>query len=142
MKRKSFLVLVLHLLTCASCGLAIAQPVAPSPPPPSWVFSLIGSNLETRSPVAIVGLARVTESGKVEGKATINDGGHICTARISGVVQQRSDGSADSALTLSTESGSCPSPLEFTGIISSSGKLFATIEVDSKMVTSGAAWIQ
>jgi len=141
--RKAFILIVaLQLLSsCASIN-AVASPPEASAPSPSYVFSLIGTDLETRKPVAIVGLVQTDLNDRITGKATLNDGGHICTARISGMVKRSPDGSQNAFLTLSSDSGDCPSPLEFTGVLSSSGKLFAAIEVDSKLVTAGAAWMQ
>ena len=109
---------------------------------PSYSFWLVGSDLETHSPAAIIGLAQVMAGNQITGKATVNDGGRICSARIGGMVKPTPEGTADAFVTLSAESGSCPSPLEFRGVISNSGRVFTAIEIDSKMVTAGAAWVQ
>src|ERR1700730_3719174 len=134
MRETSILIFAVGLALLRSY--ALADPPQTPPTTINHVFWLIGSDLETRNPAAVVGRAQVS-GDKIIGKATVNDGGRICTARISGMVNQGADKSADVFLTLTTESGNCPSPLEFRGVVSSSG-LYAMIEVDSKLVTAGA----
>ncbi|HTR63541.1 MAG TPA: hypothetical protein VMH37_17660 [Candidatus Binataceae bacterium] len=132
--------LALSLLLWFLGPVAIATPQTTTSP--TYSFWLVGSDLETHSPAAIIGLARVVPGNQVTGKATVNDGGKICNARIGGMVKPTPEGTADAFITMSAESGACPSPLEFRGVISNSGKVFSAIEVDSKMVTAGAAWVQ
>ncbi|MGO9454028.1 MAG: hypothetical protein ACLQDV_23705 [Candidatus Binataceae bacterium] len=142
MKKAAFLIFVLEVVlsSCASTNTLAKPPEAPAAAAVSSnVFWLVGSDLETHNPVAIVGLAQVA-GDRITGKATVNDGGRVCDARISGMVNATPDGSQDAIVTLSSEDGRCPSPLEFRGVISRS--VFAVIEVDSKLVTAGAAWRQ
>ncbi|HKM99179.1 MAG TPA: hypothetical protein VJX23_01590 [Candidatus Binataceae bacterium] len=141
MKKAAFVIFVLGLVL-SSCAYANAQanPLAVALSTPSYVFSAVGSDLETRAPVAAVGRAQIVSGNQITGQATLNDGGQVCTARVSGIVRQSPDGGADAFLTLSTETGHCPSPLEFRGVLS--GSINAFIEVDSKLVTAGAAWRQ
>ena len=138
MTKPLILILLLPLLSSFAYTHALASS-AQGPPVSSNVFWLVGSDLETHNPVAIVGLAQVA-GDEVTGKATINDGGRVCSARITGMLKRSDDGSQDAFLTLSSQDPRCPSPLEFHGVISRS--VFAVIEVDSKLVTAGAAWAQ
>src|SRR5271166_5422376 len=101
MRKASILVVALPLLglgTCTSTS-ALANPLGATAVSPSYVFSLIGTDLETHKPMAVVGLAQVASDDRITGKATLNDGGRVCTAHISGMVKRSPDGSADAFLT-------------------------------------------